>query len=71
MVDEAAASMISILQSLANAGIWFVIVWLPILLVLGLLVAAGAWLFRRIGPVRREAVLPPPTPPSAPMASGS
>ena len=66
-VDEAAASMISILQSLADAGIWFVIVWLPILIVLGLLVAASAWAFRRIGPVRRSAILPPPAPPAPPV----
>ena len=71
VVDEAAASMISILQSLANAGIRFLIVWLPILVVLGLLTGASAWLFRRIGPVRRSTILPPPTPPSEPMASGS
>lgn len=70
VVDEAAASMISILQSLANAGIWFVIVWLPILIVLGLLVAASLWIFRRIGPVRRGGILPP-APPSEPMTSDS
>ena len=70
VVDEAAASMISILQSLANAGIWFVIVGLPILIVLGLLVAASAWMFRRVGPVRRDPILPP-APPSEPMATGS
>ena len=66
--------MISILQALADAGIWFLIVWLPILIVLGLLVAASAWVFRRIGPVRRGAILPPPAPPAPPaepMASGS
>ena len=40
-VDEAAASLISILQGLATAGIWFLIVWVPILLVLGVLVAVG------------------------------
>ncbi len=34
-VDEAMASLISSLQGLTDAGIWFVIVWLPILLVLG------------------------------------
>ena len=34
-VDEASASLISTLQGLTDAGIWFVIVWLPILLVLG------------------------------------
>ena len=71
VVDEAAASMISILQSLADAGIWFLIVWLPILLVLGLLVAASAWVFRRVGPIRRGEILPPPAPPSEPMTSGS
>ena len=68
VIDDAAASMISILQTLASAGIWFVIVWLPILIVLGLLVGASAWTFRRVGPVRRGAILPPPTPPTEPMA---
>lgn len=70
VVDEAAASMISIVQSLADAGIWFLIVWLPIVIVLGLLVAVSAWVFRRVGPVRRGSILPP-APPSEPMASGS
>lgn len=70
VVDEAAASMLSILQSLANAGIWFVIVGLPILIVLGLLIGVGAWAVRRAGPARRGAILPPPVPPSGPIASG-
>ena len=35
VVDEASASMVSVLQGLATAGIWFAIVWLPILLVVG------------------------------------
>ena len=70
VADEAAASMISILQSLAEAGIWFLIVWLPILLVLGLLVGLSAWAFRRVGPVRRGGMVPP-APPSEPMTSGS
>jgi hypothetical protein len=69
VVDEAAASMISILQSLANAGIWFLIVWLPILLVLGLLVAVGAWVFRRVALRRTGAILSPPTTPTEPIAS--
>ena len=69
LVDEAAARMISILQSLAGAGIWFLIVWLPIVLTLGLLTAIGLWVGRRAGlGRRRDAVLPPP-PPSAPLAS--
>jgi hypothetical protein len=72
VVDEAAASMIAILQSLANAGIWLLIVWLPIVLSLALIAAAGAWAFRRVAPGRRPgAILPPPQPPSEPFASGS
>jgi Domain of unknown function (DUF4349) len=72
VVDEAAASMISILQSLADAGIWFLIVWLPILVVLGALLAVGLWTARRAGIGRRPGViLPPPPPPTEPLASGS
>ena len=41
--------MISILQGAAGAGIWFLIVWLPILLVLGILVLMAAWIARRTG----------------------
>ena len=48
-VDEAAASLVSILQAVAGAGIWFLIVWLPILLVVGLMIVAGVWLARRAG----------------------
>lgn len=65
-VDEAAASLISILQALASAGIWFLIVWLPILLVLGLIAALGVRLARRAGLGRRRGgpgLLPPAPPP--------
>lgn len=65
-VDEAAASLISILQALASAGIWFLIVWLPILLVLGLITVLGVWLARRAGLGRRPGgpgLLPPAAPP--------
>lgn len=48
-VDEAAASLISMLQGLATAGIWFVIVWVPILLFLVVVAVAGIWLARRLG----------------------
>ncbi len=41
-VDAASASLVGILQSLATAGIWFGIVWLP---VLGGLLLAGGVLF--------------------------
>ncbi len=67
VVDAAAASMISILQSLATAGIWFAIVWLPILLVVGVLAAIVAWAARRLGFRRRSVDLSPPAPPASPM----
>jgi hypothetical protein len=61
--DEAAASLISILQGLANAGIWFVIVWVPVLLILGVLVGVTWRVARRAG-IRRPGSggrgLPPP-----------
>ena len=66
VADEAAASMITILQGLAGAGIWFLIVWLPILLALGLLTAAGVWVARRAGLGRRSGGSGPLSPPSAP-----
>ena len=66
VVDEAAASMISILQNLATAGIWFVIVYLPILLVVGLIGGIVAWIARRAGFRRGPVDLAPPPPPVAP-----
>jgi hypothetical protein len=71
-VDEAAASLISILQALATAGIWFLIVWLPILLILGLVGGTGVWLARRAGLGRRGGPgLPPPPPlPGEPATQG-
>ncbi|HEX5589482.1 MAG TPA: DUF4349 domain-containing protein [Candidatus Limnocylindrales bacterium] len=53
-VDQATANLVEILQALATAGIWFGIVWLPILLALGL-VAFVSWLvLRRLRPGRPE-----------------
>ncbi|HUP54890.1 MAG TPA: DUF4349 domain-containing protein [Methylomirabilota bacterium] len=49
VIDEASASLVDILQGLTTAGIWFAIVWLPVLLVLGVLIAAGIWIARRLG----------------------
>lgn len=49
VVDEAAASLISILQGLATAGIWFLIVWVPTLAMLALLGFGGIWIARRLG----------------------
>lgn len=75
IVDEAAASLISVLQGLATAGIWFLIVWLPILLVLGVIVLIVARWARRLGisrDARGSGMLPPTAPPAGePLASDS
>ncbi len=67
VVDEAAATMVSVLQGLATAGIWFVIVWLPIFLVLGVLAVIAIWVARRFGFRRGPSMTPPPP---APVAEG-
>jgi hypothetical protein len=54
VVDEATASLVNILQALTTAGIWFAIVWLPLLLVVGVLVAIGVWVGRRLGLIGRR-----------------
>jgi hypothetical protein len=54
VVDEASASLVNIIQALTTAGIWFAIVWLPVLLVMGLLVAVVVWLGRRLGLIGRR-----------------
>jgi hypothetical protein len=65
VVDEAAATMVSVLQSLGTAGIWFLIVWLPIILVVGALTIAIVWIARRLGSRRDTPVSPPPPAPVA------
>jgi hypothetical protein len=67
VVDEAAATMVSVLQSIATAAIWFVIVWLPIFLVLGAVTLIAIWIARRFGARRGTPVAPPPP---APVAEG-
>ena len=62
VIDEAAASMVSVLQSLATAGIWFVIVWLPILLVIGVVAVIVIAIARRLGYGRRTPGGLPPAP---------
>ncbi len=54
VVDEASASLVNILQALTTAGIWFAIVWLPLLLVLGAIVAFVVWIGRRLGLIGRR-----------------
>ena len=60
VVDEATASLVDILQALTTAGIWFAIVWLPLLLVLGVIIGLGVWVGRRLGLIgrRRSADVP-------------
>ncbi len=70
IVDEAAASLISVLQGLATAGIWFLIVWLPILLVLGVIVLIAARWARRLG-ISRDGHGSGLLPPAAPSAGGT
>ncbi|HEX2469829.1 MAG TPA: DUF4349 domain-containing protein [Candidatus Limnocylindrales bacterium] len=49
VVDEATASLVDILQALTTAGIWFAIVWLPLLVVLGIFVFVVITVLRRLG----------------------
>jgi polyhydroxyalkanoate synthesis regulator phasin len=54
VVDEASASLVSMLQALTSAGIWFAIVWVPVLLVFGLVALIVAWVVRRSGMLARR-----------------
>jgi len=47
-VDAASASLVSILQALATAGIWFAIVWVPIILALVVIGLITLFVVRRI-----------------------
>ena len=51
-VDHASASLVSVLQALATAGIWLGIVWLPILLGLTVVGLVTAFVLRRLGMFR-------------------
>jgi hypothetical protein len=63
-VDRAAATLVQIGQGLTTAGIWFAILWLPILLGLGLLAGIGFIVVRRVQRSR-------PTRPAGPVAPGA
>jgi Domain of unknown function (DUF4349) len=47
-VDQATASLVRILQAIATAGIWFGIVWLPILVFAGVIALVAYAIVRRI-----------------------
>jgi Domain of unknown function (DUF4349) len=66
--DQAAATLVALLQGVATAGIWFGIVWLPILLVLGVLALVVAFVLRRTG-VRIRRRPDEPEPPALPTES--
>ncbi len=70
VIDEAAASMVSVLQGLATAGIWFVIVWLPIILIVGLVAVIAVAIARRLGYGRRTPGGLPPAPPAPVVGEG-
>jgi hypothetical protein len=57
--DRATASLVGLLQAVTTAGIWFAIVWLPILLMIGIIVTVATVVLRRAGVIRRNE---PPTP---------
>jgi hypothetical protein len=50
--DEATASLIDILQGLTTAGIWFAIVWVPVLLLIGGIGLVVVMVLRRFGLIR-------------------
>ena len=49
-IDKASSSLVDVLQAVATAGIWFAIVWLPILLVLAIVALVTFLVLRRIVP---------------------
>ena len=50
--DEASASLVDILQGLTTAGIWFAIVWVPVLLLMTVFGVIVVVVLRRLGVVR-------------------
>jgi uncharacterized protein DUF4349 len=64
-VDQAAASLVGVLQAVASAGIWFGIVWVPILIVLAILAFIVIRVLRRFAGSDAPAA---PTTPAAPAA---
>jgi uncharacterized protein DUF4349 len=62
---RATATLLDVVQSITSAGIWFAIVWLPILLMLGLIALAVVYVLRRLGILARpEGRMPPSVPPT-------
>ena len=64
--DRAGATLVGFLEGLVTAGIWFGIVWLPILLLLTVVASVVFVVGRRFGLFRRSPGAPPvpPMPPA-------
>lgn len=60
VVDEASATLVDILQALTTAGIWFAIVWLPLLVALAIIVGVATVVLRRLGILSRGRREPAP-----------
>ncbi len=60
--DEASASLVGMLQGLAGVGIWLVVVWVPLLLIVSLVVGLVIMLMRRFGIIERSLRPTPPAP---------
>jgi hypothetical protein len=69
-IDRASASLVDVLQGLATAGIWFGIVWLPILIVLGIIAFVASVILRRVLRARPDGPSGPASPLPAPAAEG-
>ncbi len=71
-VDRASASLVDLLQALATAGIWFAIVWLPILVAFAVVALVARLVVRRLGIGRITArPSPPAAPPAQPPAAAA
>lgn len=58
--DEASASLVGMLQGLAGLGIWLVVVWVPLLVIVSLVVGVVILLLRRFGVIERSLRPAPP-----------
>jgi predicted small secreted protein len=58
--DEATATLVGVLQALAGAGIWLLVVWVPILVMFAIAAGIVAFLLRRFGVLDRTVRSSPP-----------
>jgi hypothetical protein len=57
--DEATATLVGVLQALAGAGIWLLVVWVPIIVMFAVAAGIVAFLLRRFGVLDRAVGSPP------------